>query len=69
VGQFRAHHDAPDLGAAREAQRYDLSSLQVVFHMAADAAMAEGNGSVARAGAIYELYGGTEPGRHDHIRR
>ena len=36
MGQFRPDHDAPDLGAARRrAQRYDLSSLKIAFHMAA----------------------------------
>ncbi len=52
--------------------RYDLSSLQIVFHMAAPMPPWLKEKWIEWLGPerIYELYGGTEaPGRHDHIRR
>ena len=63
MGQFRADHDAPHLGAAGErAQRYDLSSLKIVFHMAAPMPPWLKENWIAWLGPerIYELYGGTE---------
>ena len=52
--------------------RYDLSSLQIVFHMAAPMPPWLKEKWIEWLGPerIYELYGGTEAaGRHDHIRR
>jgi bile acid-coenzyme A ligase len=63
VGQFRTDHDAPDLGAADEVRnRYDLSSLQIVFHMAAPMPPWLKEKWIEWLGPerIYELYGGTE---------
>ena len=73
VGQFRAHHDAPDLGAARRgAQPLRLvEPADRVSHGSADAAMAEGKmDRVAGARAhLRTLWRHRSPGRHDHIGR
>ena len=73
VGQFRAHHDAPDLGAARRgAQPLRLvEPADRVSHGSSHAAMAEGKmDRVAGARAhLRTLWRHRSPGRHDHIGR
>jgi bile acid-coenzyme A ligase len=64
VGQLRADHDAPDLVVAPEAvrNRYDVSSLEIVFHMAAPMPPWLKEKWIEWLGPekIWELYGGTE---------
>ena len=64
MGQFRAHHDAPRIWALPDAvrNRYDLSSLGIVFHMAAPMPPWLKEKWIEWLGPerIYELYGGTE---------
>ena len=73
VGQFRAHHDAPDLGAARRGAQplRPVEPADRVSHGSADAAMAEGKmDRVAGARAhLRTLWRHRSPGRHDHIGR
>ena len=73
MGQFRADHDAPDLGAARRGAQplRPVEPADRVSHGSADAAMAEGKmDRVARARAhLRTLWRHRSAGRHDHIGR
>ncbi len=73
VGQFRAHHDAPDLGAARRGAQplRPVEPADRVSYGSSDAAMAEGKmDRVAGARAhLRTLWRHRSPGRHDHIGR
>ena len=73
VGQFRADHDAPDLGAARRGAQplRPVEPANRVSHGSSHAAMAEGKmDRVAGARAhLRTLWRHRSPGRHDHIGR